>query len=145
MKALTLSILLLATIAAQAVEGVWTTDVPKAVARAKAEKKLVLLDFTGSDWCGWCIKFHKEVFSTGEFVQYAQKGLVLVELDYPNAKPQSDALKKANAALQAKYKVDGFPTLVVLNGDGKEVWRQVGYASGGPKAFLANLEKLKGK
>ena len=61
----------------------WLTDVPKAQAQAKSEKKLVMLDFTGSDWCGWCIKLHNEVFSKPEFSEYAKKNLVLVEVDFP--------------------------------------------------------------
>src|SRR5256885_17104543 len=81
----------------------WLTDLPKAQEQAKAEKKLVMLDFTGSDWCGWCIKLHKEVFSQPEFSDYAKKNLVLVEVDFPRSKPQSEAQKKANQALQAKY------------------------------------------
>ena len=120
----------------------WGTDLPKALAQAKSDKKLVLLDFTGSDWCGWCIKFDKETLSTDKFAGYAKAHLALVTLDFPNKKPQSDALKAANAALQKKYNVDGFPTFVLLNADGKEIGRQVGYAPGGPEAFIAELEKL---
>jgi len=128
---------------ANAAESVWLTDLPKAQARAKAENKIVLLDFTGSDWCGWCIKFKKEVFDTKEFQDYAAKNIVLVELDYPKKKVQSDDLKKANAALNAQYKIEGFPTLIVLDKDGKEIGRQEGYAKGGPAAFIAKLEKFK--
>jgi thioredoxin-related protein len=101
------------------------------------------MDFTGSDWCGWCIKFKKEVLDTQEFKDYAAKNVVLVEVDFPNKKAQSDDLKKANAALGKQYKVDGYPTLVVLDKDGKEIGRQVGYAEGGPKAFIEKLEKFK--
>ena len=119
----------------------WTTDLPKAQAQAKAEKKLVLMDFTGSDWCGWCIKLHKEVFSQQEFADYAKKNLVLVEVDFPRAKEQSAALKKANQALQEKYKIEGFPTIIVLDGEGKKLG-ELGYEPG-PKQFLDKLEKLK--
>ena len=122
----------------------WLTDVPKAQAKAKTEKKLVMLDFTGSDWCGWCIKLNKEVFSKPEFEEYADKNLVLVEVDFPRAKKQSAELKKANQALQDKYKVEGYPTIIVLNGDGKKVG-ELGYQPGGPKAFIAELDKLKSK
>lgn len=120
----------------------WTTDVPKATAKAKAENKLVMMDFTGSDWCGWCIKLNKEVFSKPEFAQYAKKNLVLVEVDFPRAKEQSDELKKANQELQKKYSIEGYPTIIVLNGEGKQVGT-LGYMQGGPKAFIAELEKLK--
>src|SRR3954465_4955013 len=93
----------------------WGENYEKALEQAKAENKLVLMDFTGSDWCGWCIKLNKEVFSTPEFAEYAKKNLVLVEVDFPNKKPQSAELKKANEALQEKYKIEGYPTVIVLN------------------------------
>src|ERR1043165_4872306 len=122
----------------------WLTDVPKAQAQAKSEKKLVMLDFTGSDWCGWCIKLHNEVFSKPEFSEYAKKNLVLVEVDFPQKKQQSEQLKKANLALQEKYKIEGYPTIIVLDGNGKKVG-ELGYQPGGPKAFIAELDKLKKK
>ena len=128
---------------AQAAESTWLTDLPAAEAQAKAQNKIVLMDFTGSDWCSWCIKFRKEVLDTKEFQDYADKNVVEVELDYPNKKPQSDDLKKANAALKSKYDIHGFPTLVVLDQNGKEIGRQVGYEEGGPQAFIAKLEKFK--
>jgi protein disulfide-isomerase len=128
---------------ANAAEATWLTDLPKAQAQAKAENKIVLIDFTGSDWCGWCIKFKKDVLDTPEFQAYAAKNLVLVELDFPNKKAQSADLKKANKTLEEKFKVDGFPTFVVLDKDGKEIGRQVGYAKGGPKAFIEKLEGFK--
>ena len=130
---------------AAASEGEWLTDLPKALNRAKAEKKAVLMDFTGSDWCGWCKRFNKEVFSTAEFKEYATKNLVLVEVDFPNQKKLGPELKKANDGLKSKYNVNGFPTLVVLNGEGREIGRQVGYSDGGPKAFIAKLENSKRK
>ena len=134
-----------ALLQAGAAELNWLTDLPKAQAKAKAENKQVLLDFTGSDWCGWCIKFNKEVLTTPEFAEYAAKHLVLVEVDFPRKKEQSEDLKKANKALGSKYKVDGYPTFVVLNKEGKEVGRQEGYAAGGPKAFIAKLEGFEAK
>lgn len=141
--------LILGTIAAMTLLGAtaaesvsWLTDLPKAQAQAKAEKKLVLLDFTGSDWCGWCIKLNKEVFSQPEFGEYAKKNLVCVEVDFPNKKKLSPEQKKANDALAEKYKIEGYPTIIVLDGDGKKVG-ELGYMKGGPKAFIAKLEKLK--
>ena len=122
----------------------WMTDLPKAQAKAKAENKLVMMDFTGSDWCGWCIKLNKEVFTKPEFVEYAKKNLVTVEVDFPRKKQQSPELKKANQELQKKYKIQGYPTIIVLNGEGKQVG-ELGYAPGGPKVFIDKLEKLKGK
>ena len=143
MKKITLCLLTcFAVLQLKAAELPWRTDLPNAQAEAKAEKKLVMLDFTGSDWCGWCIRLHKEVFSTPEFAEYAKKNLVLVEVDFPRKKQQSAALKKANESLGAKYSIEGYPTIIVLNGEGKKVG-QLGYMKGGPKAFIAELEKLK--
>jgi thioredoxin-related protein len=130
---------------AGAAETQWLTDLPKAQARAKAENKMVLMDFTGSDWCGWCIKFDKEALSTAEFKSYADTNLVLVVVDFPRNKPQSADLKAANKELGKKYNVDGYPTFVVLNKEGKEIGRQGGYAAGGAKAFIAELEQFKKK
>ena len=122
----------------------WMTDLPKAQAKAKAEKKLVMLDFTGSDWCGWCIKLHKEVFSKPEFEEYAKKNLVLVEVDFPRGKQQTEELKKANQQLQKKYGIQGYPTIIVLNGEGGKAG-ELGYMPGGPKAFIGKLDELKKK
>ena len=120
----------------------WLTDLAKAQAKAKAENKMVLLDFTGSDWCGWCIRLNKEVFSQPEFEQYAAKNLVLVELDFPRKKPQAAAQRAANQALAAKYKIEGYPTIVVLDGNGKQIGK-TGYLAGGPKIFTAALDAMK--
>jgi thioredoxin-related protein len=133
-----------ALLQAGAAELKWTTSLPEAQAKAKAENKLVMMDFTGSDWCGWCIKLNKEVFSQPEFAAYAEKNLVPVEVDFPRSKPQSAEVKKANQALQEKYKIEGYPTIIVLNSQGKQVG-ELGYTEGGPKAFIAKLEKLKNK
>jgi thiol:disulfide interchange protein len=127
---------------AQAAEVTWGTDVPKALAQAKTDKKLVLLDFTGSDWCPACILFHKDATKSPAFASFASTNLALVEVDFPQNKTQSDDLKAANAALQKKYDIEGFPTLIVLNAGGKELWRQLGYESGGIDALVKKLEKL---
>ena len=139
----TLAVLALAATLALAKDG-WSEDYDKALAQAKADKKLVLLDFTGSDWCGWCIKLDKEVFSQAEFAEYAKKNLVLVELDFPRSKEQSKELKAQNTKLQGEFKIQGYPTIIVLNSEGKKVG-ELGYQPGGPKAFIAELDKLKAK
>ncbi|HEY5912539.1 MAG TPA: thioredoxin family protein [Verrucomicrobiae bacterium] len=122
----------------------WLTDLAKAEAKAKAENKLVMMDFTGSDWCPWCIKLDKEVFSTPEFVKYAEKNLVPMLVDFPRKKQQSAELKRANQQLEKKYKIEGYPTVIVLNKDGTKVG-ELGYQPGGPKRFIAQLEKLRSK
>ena len=121
----------------------WETDYKKAQEEAKADHKLVLLNFTGSDWCGWCIQLDRTILSKPQFKDYANKNLVLVELDFPRRKPQTVELRKQNQELAQRYQVDGFPTLVVLNGDGKTVWRYDGYYDGGIAAFLAELDKVR--
>ena len=145
MKKLALVIVMtVAALCVRAAELDWTTDLPKAQARAKEGNKLVLMDFTGSDWCVWCKRLNKEIFSTPEFAEFAKENLVLVELDFPSKKPQSAELKKANEALGKKYNIEGYPTVIVLNAAGKKVG-QLGYQAGGPKPFIAQLEKLKKK
>ena len=125
-----------------AAEAAWLTDLPKAQAQAKSEHKIVLLDFTGSDWCPECKLLREHVFEMNEFQDYAAKNLVLVQVDFPDKKPQGKDLKKANEALKDKFKVVGFSTLVVLNEDGQEIGRPSGDESN-PKAFIGEVEKLK--
>jgi protein disulfide-isomerase len=121
----------------------WLTDLPKAQAQAKKENKLVMLDFTGSDWCGWCIKLNKDVFSKPEFIKYAKENLVLVEVDFPKRKQQSPDQKKANETLQEKYGITSLPTIIVLNGEGKKVGN-LRYMDS-PTPFIAKLEEMKKK
>lgn len=125
-----------------AAESAWTADLPAARTRAAAERKHLLIDFTGSDWCGWCIKMKRETLSKKAFLDYATKNLVLVELDFPERKRQTESLKKANEAHRVQFKVEGFPTLVLLDPDGKELGRTE-YVPGGPDAFIAKLEGFK--
>jgi len=120
----------------------WSEDYTQSLAQGKAEKKLVLLDFTGSDWCVWCKKLDKEVFSTPEFQDYAKEHLVLMEVDFPQQKAQEGKIKAQNDKLQAKFNIEGYPTVIVLNSEGKPVGK-LGYMEGGPKAFIAALEQLK--
>ena len=120
----------------------WLISYEQAQQKAKAGNKLMLLDFTGSDWCGWCIKIDKEIFSKPQFKEYASKNLVLLELDFPRAKKLAVATQAQNERLAQKYQIQGFPTIVVLNGDGKQVG-ELGYVEGGPAAFIAQLEKLR--
>jgi protein disulfide-isomerase len=128
--------------AGQSSESSWGTDLPAALNQARSENKMVLLDFTGSDWCGWCIKFDKDVLSTGQFTGYAKSKLVLVRLDFPHHKEQDAALKQANEQLSQRFGVNGFPTFVLLNSAGRELGRQVGYLRGGPDAFIAELDRF---
>ena len=140
MKRLILSAIVLAASTVFASDG-WKTNYKSALEQAAKENKPVLLDFTGSDWCGWCIKLNKETFSQSEFKDFAKKNLILVELDFPKSNPQTAEVKKQNEELQQKFNVHGFPTLVLLNSQGKEITRNAGYLPGGPKAFIAWVEQ----
>jgi protein disulfide-isomerase len=141
-----LPIILAVTFAAltlPAAEGEWHTDLAKAQEKAKAEKKLVLIDFTGSDWCPPCKNLHKTVLTSEEFAKFASDSLVLVEIDFPKSKPQSDEIKAANRELGKKFGIKGYPTVIVLDGEGKEVFRKVGYGGTPAKDYVADLAKLK--
>lgn len=129
----------------RAAEATWLTDLPKAEAQAKSQNKLVLMDFTGSDWCPWCIKLDKETLSQPAFADYAAKNLVLVKVDFLRNTEQPADVKKNNEALAKKYGVEGFPTEIALKPDGTVVMTQVGYLEGGPKALIAKLDEAKKK
>jgi protein disulfide-isomerase len=119
----------------------WMTDFEAAKVKAKAENKPMLLDFTGSDWCGWCIKLDKEVFGEAAFKDYAEAELVLVELDFPRGKKQSAELKAQNEALAKQYGVRGFPTILVLSPEG-ELIEKTGYQRGGPEAYVEHIKGI---
>lgn len=121
---------------ATAPEG-WLTEVDAAIEVAKKEKKMVMLEFTGSDWCPPCIRMKKEVFSKKEFMDGAKENFVLVHLDFPRG---DAALKEKNQPLAEKYEIEGFPTIILLDSDGKEFTRF--FASQYPtvEAFLAHLK-----
>jgi len=126
---------------ANAAEAGWLTDYKKAEKQAAAENKPLVINFTGSDWCGWCIRLDKEVFSQTEFVDYAKDNVVLLKLDFPRGKPQSDAEKKQNVELAEKFGVQGFPTIIVLDAKAKPIGK-LGYQKGGAANWIASLEKV---
>ena len=141
-KLLFSTILGLATmVAAMAAEGEWSTDLTAAKAKAKEAGKHVLIDFTGSDWCPPCKALHKNVFTTDEFSKYAKENLILVELDFPNKKPQSAELKETNQKLAKQYKIEGYPTVILLDPSGKELMREVGYSGEKPAEYIAMIKK----
>jgi thioredoxin-related protein len=86
---------------------------------------------------------NKDILSQPQFKDYATKNLVLVEIDFPRRKAQSVDLRKQNQQLAEQYQIEGFPTIIVLNGSGRKVWRYDGYFTGGPDAFIAELEKAR--
>ena len=127
-------------VAADSVE--WTEDYAQALDKAKAEKKNLLLNFTGSDWCHFCKVLDKDVFASPAFAAWAQSHVVLVRVDFPRAVAQSDATKKQNLALRTKYLTSlAYPTVVMLAADEHELGRKVGYIPGsGPEAYVEFLK-----
>ena len=125
-----------------AAEENWLTDLAKAQAQAKTEHKMVLMDFNGSDWCPPCKALRKNVLSSPEFIEYAKKNLVLVDVDFPKHKEIDKSQKQANEALAQKYGVEAFPTIIVLDSKGKKLKKDEGYSGESAKEFIANLQKL---
>lgn len=99
----------------------WYTDVQKAQQQSTATNKPIFAFFTGSDWCGWCHKLERDVFAKPEFVQWAKKKVILLELDFPRNKQLSPELVKQNNELQQVFQVQGYPTIWMffLNKDAK--------------------------
>ena len=130
------------TAAAVAADADWYQNYDKALAKAKETGHSVLLDFTGSDWCPYCIQMDKQVFQTDQFKQYAAKNLVLLKVDFPNSHPLPKEVEDQNNKLQEQYGVGGMlPTFILVDKDGKVLTKQVGALEGGPAAFIAMLEK----
>lgn len=123
-------------------ESLWMHDFEAAKAKAVKEGKPIFINFTGTDWCGWCIKLEKEVFSQKAFQDYAKGNLVLVEVDFPRKKEQTAELKEQNKKLDKEYGVEGYPTLYLLDAQGKKLTEDIGYREGGPEAYVAHLKSL---
>jgi thioredoxin-related protein len=123
--------------------GDFVTDYKLALAMAKETKRPILADFTGSDWCGWCIKLKREVFDTEAFKDWASKHAILLEIDFPRSKEQDAALKTQNSDLAKKFQVKGFPTVVVMNDKGAKIG-ELGYEAGGPSVWIPSAAKAAG-
>ncbi len=139
---LSLSFLTLTAFAAAGKRG-WDDNYARSLAEAKKENKSVLLDFTGSDWCGYCIKIDEEVFSKAAFKNLAKDKLKLVELDFPQNKRLTRAVEQQNEKLQAQYKVNGYPTIILLDSEGREQTRWEGYNPDLVSELKTALEKSK--
>ncbi|RFC44218.1 MAG: Thioredoxin-related protein [Verrucomicrobia bacterium] len=136
------SIVFAVSISAFASEG-WLVDFEKAKAEATAQKKAILMDFTGSDWCTWCIRLRKEVFDTQNFKKAAPKDFVLLELDYPQDQAKvPEAIREQNEKLQQIYAITGYPTILLADAAGRPFAR-TGYEKGGPEEYLKHLDELK--
>jgi thioredoxin-related protein len=139
--ALVISTVALGLVSALAAGDGWTTAYPQAVERAKREKKVLLLDFNGSDWCPPCIALKKQVFETEEFKKFAAEKLVLVDVDFPRRKKLPKEVAEANEKLAEKFKVESFPTVLLVDTNGKVLHREEGYADESAKDYIALLKK----
>lgn len=117
----------------------WNGNLEKAIELAKKENKAVLVNFTGSDWCIWCKRLSSEVFQQKEFEAYAKNNLVLVMLDFPKSIEQTQETKAYNNMLAQKYGIQGFPTILIFNNQGKLV-AQTGYQPGGATNYVKHIQ-----
>lgn len=140
-KKLLFALVLITGLSLFAEEGMWLTDFEKAKQKAAEQGVPILADFSGSDWCGWCIKLDKEVFSTETFKEYAAENLVLFLADFPRGKEQSDSVKEQNQKLAEKYGVRGFPTVLLLDENG-DVLARTGYQRGGAESYIEHLKEI---
>lgn len=119
----------------------WGEDFAAAQKTAATGDKYILLAFSGSDWCGWCVKMDKDIYSDKKFVRAAKKDFELVLIDSPQDKSiLSPLAKKQNPDLLKKYHIRGFPCSILVHPDGTEAKRFSGYQRGGPEAFLEALK-----
>lgn len=149
-KILVIAFLTLTSMSIQAQEELtWHTDMSKAADISIKENKPMFLFFTGSDWCGWCIRLQKEVFKTPEFIKWAKENVVLVELDFPRKNNQTDAVKMQNAQLQQQLQVRGYPTVWFVSASKSNKNKvnlsalgSTGYIAGGPAAWLEGANQI---
>lgn len=122
----------------------WYADFDVAAAAAKKANKDLLVDFTGSDWCGWCIKLHKEVFDHAEFANGVKDHFILVALDFPRGEEAKAKVPnpERNQELQKMHGVRGFPTILLMSADG-DVFGKTGYQAGGPVKYVESLDKMR--
>ncbi|MFT4545729.1 MAG: thioredoxin-related protein [Bacteroidia bacterium] len=152
MKSLTLVIAMLVSINLFAQDGKtesdWNTNLVEAVDKSIAEKKPLLMFFTGSDWCGWCKRLQAEAFFKPEFAKWANENVVLMELDFPRRTAQDEAIKTQNMNMQRMFGVRGYPTVWFVNPSkkGGEInfgkIGSTGYVKGGAEAWISAAEKI---
>lgn len=119
----------------------WLSEYRPAVERAASAKRPIFLLFTGSNWCTWCKKLEGEILETTLFRNYAAKKLVLLKLDFPRGVQQPEWMISQNQALSKKYRITGYPTVVMLSPTGKFL-ANLGYAPGGPAPFVSALQEV---
>lgn len=121
-------------------DGRWLEDFELACAYARSNNRRILVNFTGSDWCGWCVKLDREVFSQREFRDFAKENLILLKVDFPKRSPQRAETKQKNEQLARRYGVRGFPTILIIDADGS-VHGTTGYQEGGARSYIRNLRQ----
>lgn len=136
-----LSLLALVAVA-PAADSWYTTDYQAALEQAAKENKPVFLEFTGTKWCPPCQMMERDTFDKKAFQEFAKKNLVSVKIDVmPDGRSVVASAQKQNAELLSKYQIQAFPTFVLLNPQGKEIAREMGYMHGGPEGFIAWVKK----
>ncbi len=138
MKRLTAGLILFFLSVAMNGQEIWTEDWNGALAQARRENKDLLVNFTGSDWCTWCERLSREVFDTAPFKQQAPRDFILVKIDFPRSLPQTPQIKARNRELATRYGVEGYPTILLLDNQGRP-YARTGYKQGGPTAYLNEL------
>ncbi|MBB63867.1 MAG: hypothetical protein CMO81_02265 [Waddliaceae bacterium] len=116
----------------------WITNWTEAKKEAETTNKAILVSFSGSDWCGWCMKLEHEVFASEEFIEQTKDQLVFVSVDFPRHTALPAEQQKHNYDLLKKYGVRGFPTVLLLNNDGETI-TVTGYREGGGSAYAEFL------
>ncbi len=126
----------------------WLVSLEEAYKLHEKTGKPILANFTGSDWCGWCIRLTKDVFSTNEFKNWSKDNVILLELDFPKRKSLPDEIKAQNASLQNSFKITGYPTIWVFNLNKKatgefdiDALGKTGYTKT-PEDFIDSVEKM---
>ncbi len=141
-KIIVLAFFVIGFISVQAQDVVWNNNLDKAIELSKKTNKPLLLFFTGSDWCGWCHRLQDEVFKKPEFIEWAKKSVVLVEVDFPRKTQLAPELQTQNNQLQQFFAVRGYPTVWFVNAtkkEGKIEYEKIGstgYLAGGAKTWL---------
>ena len=134
---------------AQTVDLNWHTDLSKAVSISINEKKPIMLFFTGSDWCGWCMRLKKEVFNHEKFKIWSDEKIILVELDFPRRKKLESNILNQNRELARIFGVSGYPTCWLVKPQILENSKvnflklgKLGYVAGGTDKWISVAEKF---
>jgi len=145
-KLIVAAILFIGFSSTQAQEEKWHDNFEEASKISKKTNKPILANFTGSDWCGWCIRLDKEVFSKKEFLEWADENVVLLTVDFPKKTKLPENIAAQNDALQRAFQVRGYPTIWLMTPgegdvptDGIVPLGKTSYKAGGPKAWIASI------